>query len=79
MDTELYLVGLLDEIFGGRSMSINGYFGVKSIEAVVDGLKHMDPKAEIALFLGLGLAAFGYFKYGKGGDKNVNDNKRKSN
>lgn len=53
-------------------MSINGYFGVRSIEAVMDGLKHMDPKAEVALFIGLGIAAYGYFKYGKGnadGDK----------
>lgn len=47
-------------------MSINGYFGVRSIEAVMDGLKHMDPKAEVALFIGLGITAYGYFKYGKG-------------
>lgn len=58
-------------------MSINGYFGVRSVEAVVDGLKHMDPKAEIALFIGVGLAAYGYFKYGKGEKKNGNDNRRK--
>lgn len=77
MDSELYLVGLMSELFGGNSMSINGYFGVRSIEAVVEGLKNMDYRAEIALFIGVGLAAYGYFKYGKGGKVNGNDNRRK--
>lgn len=58
-------------------MSINGYFGVRSVEAVVDGLKNMDTKAEVALFIGLGIAAYAYFKYGKGGKNNGNDNRRK--
>ena len=46
-------------------MSINGYFGVRSLEAVMDGLKSMDSKAQIALFLGAGIAVYGYFKYGR--------------
>lgn len=46
-------------------MKINGYFGVRSLEAVIDGLRSMSSKAQIALFLGGGIAAYGYFKYGK--------------
>ena len=51
-------------------MRINGYFGVRTVEAIIDGLKNMDPKAETALFIGLGIAAYGYFKYGKEGKTN---------
>jgi hypothetical protein len=50
-------------------MRVNGYFGVRTVEAIIDGLKHMDTKAEVALFIGLGIAAYGYFKYGKDGKK----------
>lgn len=57
-------------------MHFNTYFGVKSMEAVIDGLKNMDYRAEIALFIGAGLAAYGYFKYGRR-NKNGNDNRRK--
>ena len=46
-------------------MRVNGYFGVRTVEAIVDGLKGMDPRAEVALFLAVGIAAYGYFKYGK--------------
>jgi len=46
-------------------MNINGYFGVRSLEAVVGGIKSLDSKAQVALFLGVGLAVYGYFKYGK--------------
>lgn len=53
-------------------MKINGYFGVRSLEAIVDGLKSMDSKAQIALFLGAGIAVYGYFKYIKGGKANGN-------
>lgn len=53
-------------------MSINGYFGVRSLEAVMDGLKSMDSKAQIALFLGAGIAVYGYFKYGRKERKNGN-------
>lgn len=51
-------------------MSINGYFGVRSLETIVNGLKNMDTKAECCLFLAIGLGAYGYFKYGKGGNAN---------
>ncbi len=50
-------------------MSINGYFGVRTVEAIVEGLKNMDTKAECCLFIGIGIAAYGYFKYGKGGNR----------
>ena len=46
-------------------MKINGYFGVRSLEAIVDGLKSLDSKAQAALFIGAGIAVYGYFKYGK--------------
>jgi hypothetical protein len=59
---------MLAEVFG---MNINGYFGVRSLEAVVGGIKSMDSKAQIALFLAIGIAGYGYFKYGKGGNNNV--------
>lgn len=62
---------MIAEVFG---MNINGYFGVRSLEAVVSGIKSMDSKAQIALFLGIGVAAYGYFKYGKG---EKNNGKRK--
>lgn len=51
-------------------MNLNCYFGVQSLRAVVDGIKSMDSKAQIALFAGLGVAAYGYFKYGRGGKNN---------
>ena len=54
-------------------MNINGYFGVRSLEAIV-GIKSLDSKAQVALFLGVGLAVYGYFKYGK---KENNNGKRK--
>lgn len=50
-------------------MSINGYFGVRSLEAIVDGLKSLDNKAQAALFISAGIAVYGYFKYGKKGKK----------
>lgn len=55
-------------------MNINGYFGVRSLEAIVGGIKSLDSKAQVALFLGVGLAVYGYFKYGK---KENNNGKRK--
>ena len=48
---------------------VNSYFGVRSLETVVEGFKSMDSKAQIAMFLGLGIAAYGYFKYGCKKDK----------
>ena len=44
-------------------MNLNCYFGVRSLETIVEGIKNMDSKAQIALFVGAGLAAYGYFKY----------------
>lgn len=65
----------LDAMIGGMfGMNLNCYFGVQSLKAVVDGIKSMDTKAQIALFAGLGVAAYGYFKYGR---KEKNDGKRK--
>ena len=55
-------------------MKLNCYFGVQSLKAVVDGIKSMDSKAQIALFAGVGLAAYGYFKYGR---KEKNDGNSK--
>ena len=44
-------------------MNLNCYFGVRSLETIVKGIKNMDSKAQIALFLGVGLLGYGYFKY----------------
>lgn len=44
-------------------MNLNCYFGVRSLETIVEGIKNMDSKAQIALFLGVGLLGYGYFKY----------------
>lgn len=44
-------------------MNLTGYFGVRSLEAIVEGVKSLDSKAQIALFLGVGLLGYGYFKY----------------
>jgi len=51
-------------------MNFNCYFGVRSLETIVTGVRNMDTKAQIALFAGLGVAAYGYFKYVKGGKNN---------
>lgn len=58
---------LLAEVFG---MNINGYFGVRSLEAVVGGITRLDTKAQIALFAAVGMVGYGYFKYIKGGKDN---------
>lgn len=65
MDSDLF-----DAIIGGMfGMNLNCYFGVRSLEAVVTGIKSMDTKAQIALFACAGIAAYGYFKYVKGKGK----------
>ncbi len=46
-------------------MHINTYFGVRSLETVVNGIKSLDSKAQAALFIGVGLGVYGYFKYGR--------------
>ena len=61
---------LLDAMIGGMfGMNLNCYFGVRSLEAVVTGIRSMDTKAQIALFACAGVAAYGYFKYVKSKDK----------
>lgn len=51
-------------------MNVNTYFGVKSLETVTGCIKAMDSSAQCALFLGIGIAIYGYFKYGKGNKTN---------
>lgn len=51
-------------------MNVNTYFGVRSLEAVTKTISSMDPSAQCALFLGIGIAVYGYFKYGKGNKAN---------
>lgn len=46
-------------------MRLNGYFGVRSLEVIAEGLKSLSPEAQGCLFIGLGIAAYGYFKYGR--------------
>ena len=66
----------LDAMIGGMfGMNMTGYFGVRSLEAVVGGIKSLDSKAQMALFVGAGLAIYGYFKYVKGGDKDGDSKK----
>lgn len=68
---------LLDAMIGGMfGMNLNCYFGVRSLETIVEGIKNMDSKAQIALFAGAGLAAYGYFKYGR--RKKDDGNKKKA-
>lgn len=62
---------MLDAMIGGMfGMNLNCYFGVRSLEAVVAGVRSMDTKAQIALFACAGIAVYGYFKYVKGEKKN---------
>lgn len=47
-------------------MNVNTYFGVRSLETVTKTISSLDTSAQCALFLGIGIAVYGYFKYGKG-------------
>lgn len=46
-------------------MNFNCYFGVRSLEAVITGIRSMDTKAQIALFACAGVAGYAYFRYGR--------------
>lgn len=46
-------------------MNLNCYFGVRSLEAVIKGIRSMDTKAQIALFACAGVLGYGYLKYGR--------------
>lgn len=61
MDSEI-LDLMIAEVFG---MNLNCYFGVKSLETIVLGIRSMDTKAQIALFAAAGLGVYGYFRYVK--------------
>lgn len=50
-------------------MKWNGYFGVKSLETVVNGVRVLPKEAQVALFIGIGIAAYGYFKHKYGNKK----------
>lgn len=50
-------------------MNLNCYFGVRSLETIVNGIRSMDTKAQIALFACAGIAGYGYFRYVKGAKK----------
>lgn len=51
-------------------MNVNTYFGVRSLETVTKTISSLDTSAQCALFLGIGIAVYGYFKYGKGNKTN---------
>ena len=51
-------------------MNVNTYFGVRSLETVTKTISSLDTSAQCALFLGIGIAVYGYFKYGKGNKAN---------
>lgn len=50
-------------------MKWNGYFGVRSLETVVNGVRALPKEAQVALFIGIGIAAYGYFKHKYGNKK----------
>lgn len=56
-------------------MKWNGYFGVRSLETVVNGIRALPKEAQIALFVGVGIAAYGYFKHKYGKEKNNGNSK----
>ena len=44
-------------------MKCNTYFGVRSLEMVINGVRALPKEAQVALFVGIGIAAYGYFKH----------------